>query len=122
MASKKLQIKDTQPEWAGLESVADISEPKRFLSELLKESTAESLITRGYAVVKLDGDMKNAYTKFAIDFDAFCSQPIEEKAKFATKFTSIKHSPDQFHGYSRMEGLKEQYMVQSNRDQVINVR
>jgi hypothetical protein len=47
---------------------------------------------------------------------AFCKLPIEEKAKFAkvennTLMEDTKWTPNQFHGYSRMEGLKEQFMV-----------
>ncbi len=57
-----------------------------------------------------------AYSKFSSALEAFCSRPIEEKALYAkienkTKMDDSKWTPNQFHGYSRMEGLKEQFMV-----------
>jgi len=44
---------------------------------------------------------------------AFCNQSMEEKTKFAITMDNSKWTPNQFHGYSRMEGLKEQYMIRA---------
>jgi len=51
------------------------------------------------------------YDAFSRSLDAFFSQRLEEKAKFATLYDDSTYSPNQYHGYSRMEGLKEQYMI-----------
>jgi len=103
-----------QPEWGGLEECLEIPDPKEFIQELIESDLAESLINRGYALIPLDEDLKKVYADFALSLKAFCDQDISEKVKFATLMDNSKYTPNQFHGYSRMEGLKEQYMIRSS--------
>jgi hypothetical protein len=46
-----------QPEWGGLEDCTTIENPNQFLEELLNESVAQSLTTRGYAVIKVNNEL-----------------------------------------------------------------
>eukprot|EP01119_Soliformovum_irregulare_P000448 TRINITY_DN10309_c0_g1_i2.p1 TRINITY_DN10309_c0_g1~~TRINITY_DN10309_c0_g1_i2.p1 ORF type:complete len:241 (+),score=57.61 TRINITY_DN10309_c0_g1_i2:36-758(+) len=99
-----------QPQWVGLEPNVEV--PDSFFDELIAEPVARSLLTRGYALVELPRDVRRNYADFALALKAFCEQSQEEKARFATMMPdSTKWSPNQFHGYSKMEGLKEQYMI-----------
>ena len=102
-----------EPNWIGLDPVKEIENPNQFFKTLSEENPAESLLKRGYAVIKLPENLKQSYAKFAIALDEFCNKPLSQKAEYATKFDNSTYTPNQFHGYSRMEGLKEQYMVPS---------
>jgi len=43
----------------------------------------------------------------------FVNKTILKKIKYAKTYDNSKYSPNQFHGYSRMQGLKEQYMIRA---------
>jgi len=105
---------ELSPEWSGLDPNVEVEDPAKFIEELLNEDIATSLLQRGYAVFRLNEETKKVYSDFAVSLAMFCHQPLEEKAKYATLMESSNNSvftPNQFHGYSRMEGLKEQFAL-----------
>ena len=67
----------------------------------------------GYAVLKLSQDVVQSCQNMHSAMQAFMKQPAQEKAKFATKTDDARYSPNQYHGYSKMKGLKEQFMVET---------
>jgi isopenicillin N synthase-like dioxygenase len=101
-----------QPDWDGLKD-ALVVDAKDFMRKLTSETIAESLTKRGYAVLKLSQEVVCACQNMHAAMEAFMKQPDEEKAKFATKTDDTKYSPNQYHGYSKMKGLKEQFMVRA---------
>ena len=106
-----------QPQWAGEEPSVEV-DAKVFFAELMKESPAQQMITRGYAVVSLAPATMRTYDDFYKALALFCNQPLAEKLKFAqlkngTKMDDSTFTPNQFHGYSQMQGLKEQLMIRA---------
>ena len=107
--SKKFQLGD-QPEWAGREPNTDL--PSSFIEELLNEDKAESLLNRGYCVIKLDEKTTNYYSKFHTLIEEFFALKDSEKEKYALlQFEPDNNSPNQCHGYSQVSNLKEQFMM-----------
>ncbi len=56
------------------------------------------------------------FIQFPQALELFCRLNLVDKAKYAqlenqTKMDDSTFTPNQFHGYSRIEGLKEQFMV-----------
>jgi len=101
-----------QPEWAGTEDVDETIDPVRFISTLLREDPSDSLISRGYCVVRLDDAMLSLYSQFHSAFEKFVALPTAEKEKYAyLQFDPSVYSPNQYHGYSVVHGLKEQFMM-----------
>eukprot|EP01117_Protostelium_nocturnum_P006975 TRINITY_DN2502_c0_g1_i3.p1 TRINITY_DN2502_c0_g1~~TRINITY_DN2502_c0_g1_i3.p1 ORF type:complete len:270 (-),score=94.90 TRINITY_DN2502_c0_g1_i3:55-864(-) len=103
-----------QPEWAGMEDNAQVENPERFVQQLSEEDVALSLKERGYALIQLSETVMETYDNFSRSLDAFFNQSLEEKSKFATKMmgpSNQQFTPNQYHGYSRLEGLKEQFMI-----------
>lgn len=93
-------------------------EPRSFFQDLMKESPAHQMIKRGYAIVPISPDLTRIYGEFAESLALFCKQPLEEKLKFAqlkngTKMDDSRFTPNQYHGYSQMLGLKEQFMIRA---------
>ncbi|XP_062514336.1 uncharacterized protein LOC134189953 [Corticium candelabrum] len=101
-----------QPNWDGLKDALDV-DPHEFMQQILSEATAESLAKRGYAIVKLSPEVIKACQDMHIAMATFMKQSADEKAKFATKTDDLLYSPNQYHGYSKMKGLKEQFMVRA---------
>jgi len=73
-------------------------------------------------VFELTEPVRQAYAEFALSFAVFCQLTLDQKAQFASTFESevgslpqVKgastFSPNQFHGYSQIQGLKEQFMI-----------
>eukprot|EP01112_Ceratiomyxa_fruticulosa_P015827 TRINITY_DN470_c0_g1_i4.p1 TRINITY_DN470_c0_g1~~TRINITY_DN470_c0_g1_i4.p1 ORF type:complete len:413 (+),score=81.41 TRINITY_DN470_c0_g1_i4:1941-3179(+) len=103
---------DSEVDWAGLDDNYDVE--LSFVDEVLSKSVGESLVKRGYALALVDEPFIELRDGFQLALQAFCEQPLEtEKFKFAIKSDDTPHSPNQFHGYSRMEGLKEQFMIRA---------
>src|SRR5690606_37283415 len=100
-----------QPNWIGQEECRDVGE--EFVAQLLKESSTNSLIERGYAVVPLPEKTTKLYSDFHEAFECFSHSSEDNKRTFATLFTDDKYSPNQFHGYSEVAGLKEQFMMRA---------
>jgi len=100
-----------QPNWAGKEECTDVGE--EFIGNLLNEKVTESLIQRGYAIVKLDKEVTELYSAFHKAFECFSHSEEEHRKKYATLFSQDKYSPNQFHGFSVVAGLKEQFMMRS---------
>lgn len=100
-----------QPEWIGKEEVQAM--PEDFIPKLLQESSTESLIQRGYAVVHLPSETTELYSQFHSGFEEFSHSDPANKQLFATLYSkeAKKHSPNQYHGYSMVAGLKDQYMM-----------
>jgi len=99
-----------QPRWAGTEECEDV--PASFMTDLLSETVVEQLITRGYAVVKVTATVQSLYGDFLESFEKFMEQREAEKTSYAmVQFEKDKHSPNQYHGYSLVGNLKEQYML-----------
>jgi len=111
MASPRGFSLGDQPEWTGVEPcVALTAAEQRTL--LCGEDVEEQLVSRGYAVVPVHEATQNLFSAFLSDFEAFSAMPLEDKHPFAvTQFDPAKHSPNQLHGFSRIDGLKEQFMV-----------
>lgn len=65
----------------------------------------------GYAILKLSPEVIESCQDMHAAMEAFMKQSTDEKAKFATKMDDTPYSPNQYHGYSKMKGLKEQFMV-----------
>jgi len=106
-----------QPDWAGTDECRDVT--TAFVEELLSSSNnlasvAETLINRGYAIVELTDQVIDTYSRFIHSFESFCHQDATTKAKYATLFTqNDTFSPNQFHGFSVVSGLKEQFMMRA---------
>jgi hypothetical protein len=101
-----------QPEWAGTEAVDETVDAVSFISTLLQEDPSESLLRRGYCIVSVDDEYLQLSSAFHSTFEEFCALPEEEKHKFAfLQFDPNTHSPNQYHGFSTVDGLKEQFMV-----------
>ncbi len=99
-----------QPHWANTEPAEFLS--NGFIQTLLSEDPAESLITRSYAIVELPPAASEAYSRFHDVFEEFSRQDEAHKLPYAfQQFSPQMHSPNQFHGFSVMEGLKEQFMM-----------
>lgn len=108
--SKDFQLGD-QPEWANTEA-AVAKEGVAYVAQLIDESPARSLLTRGFAVVELAQATREKYDVFHIGFENFCALPREERAKHALlQFDKAAHSPNQYHGYSEVANLKTQFMM-----------
>eukprot|EP00485_Elphidium_margaritaceum_P000809 CAMPEP_0202690272 /NCGR_PEP_ID=MMETSP1385-20130828/5300_1 /ASSEMBLY_ACC=CAM_ASM_000861 /TAXON_ID=933848 /ORGANISM="Elphidium margaritaceum" /LENGTH=403 /DNA_ID=CAMNT_0049345509 /DNA_START=35 /DNA_END=1243 /DNA_ORIENTATION=+ len=108
-SSKRFELGD-QPEWAGKEPNVDV--PASFIDELLQESNAESLLTRGYCVVKLDAQTTAYYSLFHGLIEEFFALKAAGKEKYALlQFEPSNNSPNQCHGYSKVSTLKEQFMM-----------
>lgn len=73
--------------------------------------STDFLLLLGYAIVKLSPEVIKACQDMHIAMATFMKQSADEKAKFATKTDDLLYSPNQYHGYSKMKGLKEQFMV-----------
>jgi len=111
-SSKQFTIGE-QPDWAGTEECIDA--PDNFIASLLKDP-ASSLIKSGYALIELPEQITDTYTEFHDAFVAFSRAPEEDKERYASKQfeqgnKTKKFSPNQFHGFSVMSGLKEQFMM-----------
>jgi len=98
-----------QPIWIGKEECTLMKDD--FIPTLLGESPASSLISRGYAVVKISEKMTHLYSQFHQSFEIFSHSTEEHKKTYATLFTKDTFSPNQFHGFSVVTGLKEQFMM-----------
>jgi len=99
-----------QPEWAGKEPNAVVS--PTFISTLLKEDNAYSLLHRGYCLVELSEETTACYSKFHGLIKQFFAAKDAEKEKYAVlQFDPALGSPNQCHGYSRVSTLKEQFMM-----------
>ena len=107
--SKQFNLGD-QPEWAGREPNENL--PLSFIDKLLNEDPADSLINRGYCVIKLESKITNYYSKFHTLIEQFFSLSQSEKEKYAfLQFEPNNNSPNQCHGYSQVSNLKEQFMM-----------
>lgn len=101
-----------QPDWAGTEAVDNTIDATEFLGTLLAEDPSHSLIIRGYCVVVLEEEHLSLYSDFHSTFESFVHSPQKYKEQFAfMQFDPNSHSPNQYHGFSVVEGLKEQFMV-----------
>lgn len=103
-----------QPTWAGEEAAVDPGDG--FLDALLLAAPAQVLNERGYCIVRLGVRDATTYAAFHADWQSFCALPSADKEHFAQlQFDRDPgtYSPNQFHGYSRMHGLKEQFMLRA---------
>jgi hypothetical protein len=108
MAGKQVFELGEQPEWAGTEPAVYVPD---LISTLLDEGTSTSLQKRGYGLVRLEKGTRDAYDSFFSSFEEFCDGSMEEKAAYALhQFDADEHSPNQYHGFSVVSGLKEQFM------------
>jgi hypothetical protein len=99
-----------QPEWANVEPAVPPS--AAFSNTLLGEDPVVSLINRGYCVVPLPASTQNQYSAFYQSFQLFSAQDIKQKSEWAhVQFDPAKHTPNQYHGFSVVAGLKEQFMM-----------
>mmetsp|Transcript_60140 Transcript_60140/g.95497 ORF Transcript_60140/g.95497 Transcript_60140/m.95497 type:complete len:416 (-) Transcript_60140:59-1306(-) len=106
---KQFQL-GAQPEWAGKEANAEV--PTSFIETLLDEDNAESLLNRGYCVVKLAEQTTTYYSQFHALIEQFFALSATEKQKYALlQFEAASNSPNQCHGYSQVSNLKEQFMM-----------
>mmetsp|Transcript_14072 Transcript_14072/g.17743 ORF Transcript_14072/g.17743 Transcript_14072/m.17743 type:complete len:128 (+) Transcript_14072:161-544(+) len=101
-----------QPEWAGIS--ACVPKGKEFIEVLLTNPTP-CLIERGYAVVKVSQELYSCYSAFHAVWEEFSALPQEEKSRYAVQqFNQRTNSPNQYHGFSVVRGLKEQFMLRSS--------
>eukprot|EP00026_Physarum_polycephalum_P003733 Phypoly_transcript_03747.p1 GENE.Phypoly_transcript_03747~~Phypoly_transcript_03747.p1 ORF type:complete len:611 (+),score=151.66 Phypoly_transcript_03747:440-2272(+) len=108
LADKKFELGE-QPNWAGTD--ACVPQPADYIPSVISEGVA-SLNKRGYAIIELPTEVSDAYSDFHAAFEAFSQSPLEHKQKYATQqFDTNAHSPNQFHGFSVVDGLKEQFMM-----------
>jgi len=99
-----------QPEWANIEPAEHPS--VSFTEKLLGEDPVTSLINRGYCVVPLSASTQDEYSAFYRSFQLFSAQDIKKKSEWAhVQFDPAKHTPNQYHGFSVVAGLKEQFMM-----------
>ena len=99
-----------QPDWANVTHAEDLNDD--LLSEILNEGPIHSLLYRSYAIVPLEPKTRQLYDEFHSEFAKWCKEPLSEKIKYAfLQFNKSVHSPNQFHGYSEVDGLKEQLML-----------
>lgn len=99
-----------QPNWANV----DPAEPHslEFAAQLLSEDPLVSLINRGYCAVPLPAETQDLYSAFYQTFQDFSAQDIAKKQEWAhVQFSPAKHTPNQYHGFSVVSGLKEQFMM-----------
>mmetsp|Transcript_798 Transcript_798/g.1199 ORF Transcript_798/g.1199 Transcript_798/m.1199 type:complete len:395 (+) Transcript_798:36-1220(+) len=97
-----------QPNWCGTEPCVPV---EGLIDSLLQEGVISSLKTRGYGIVPLSPATRTSYDQFCFSFEEFCRLDLIEKADYALKqFCPGKHSPNQYHGFSKVGGLKEQFM------------
>lgn len=85
------------------------------------------LVNSGYGVVRVGDDVRLPALAMDAAMRAFSHQNEEEKVRYVTisgdrtapgggdngssKEEKQRHSPNEFHGFARVEGLKEQFMV-----------
>lgn len=101
-----------QPDWAGEEAVID--PPTGFVEALLSSPPARSLLSRDYCVMPLSNADVDVYSAFHSDWEEFCALSEGEKRGYAQlQFEPGLHSPNQFHGFSVVQGLKEQFMCRA---------
>lgn len=101
-----------QPEWINNEP-ATVRHDADFVRGLVDhESCTQQLRTRGYCILQLDNDTRRLYDEFLNGYQCFCDSSLEHKRRFATlQFEQSANSPNQYHGYSQVDGLKSQFMM-----------
>jgi len=100
-----------QPDWAGTEDV-DSTLDGSFVQTLIKEENQVSLLKRGYCLFPLDDMSLGLYSSFHDAFEKFSALPVPDKQRYAhLQFDKASYSPNQYHGFSVVEGLKEQFMM-----------
>jgi hypothetical protein len=98
-----------QPVWAGEEPAVDPG--ASFVAELLSQPPEAVLNARGYCLVTLDAETEACYSDFHADWLAFCADENEKIKAAQLQFEQATHSPNQYHGYSQVQHLKEQFMM-----------
>ena len=101
-----------QPQWIGIENCTE--QPIELIEELLKDPIV-SLIERGYAVVELQESIINCYSDFHSIWEEWTSNNLEMKSKYAIyQFGEDNNrTPNQYHGFSVVDKLKEQFMIRA---------
>lgn len=100
-----------QPEWAGKTEIT----PKgvEFIEEVIK-NPSKSLVERGYAIIRLCESLTNNYSLFHSAWEEFSASKEENKVQYAIQqFEPKNNSPNQYHGFSVVGGLKEQFMLRA---------
>eukprot|EP01118_Nematostelium_gracile_P003016 TRINITY_DN1345_c0_g1_i1.p2 TRINITY_DN1345_c0_g1~~TRINITY_DN1345_c0_g1_i1.p2 ORF type:complete len:347 (-),score=93.09 TRINITY_DN1345_c0_g1_i1:100-1140(-) len=100
-----------QPNWIGKEPNADY--PTSFIKDLLSAPPTQNLIERGYTVIEIPPEVSDLYSRFHSVFEEFSRTDNEHKQKYATLYDKSSFSPNQFHGFSVVAGLKEQFMLRA---------
>jgi hypothetical protein len=99
-----------QPDWANTDpcSVA----PAGYVEGLLQEGVPTTLVSRSFGVIELEAGDVDLYSQFHEVFFAFMRSPMEERQKYAIlQFDQSTSSPNQFHGFSQVGGLKQQFLM-----------
>ena len=104
-----------QPVWAGMEAnheFEDTNAALDFIETVIQEDSNVSLLTRGYAIIPLEQDTYETYNLFHTAFEQFSHQDLRQKSLVALQqFDHQDFSPNQYHGFSMVDGLKEQWMM-----------
>ncbi|ETO21535.1 hypothetical protein RFI_15668 [Reticulomyxa filosa] len=110
--TKKTFQLGAQPHWAGQEENANLS-TDLIKSLLNSESANEQLIERGYCLIEVPKTLEGYYSQFHECCETFFkSNKEKEKIKYAQlQFDPDTNSPNQCHGYSAVDTLKEQFMM-----------
>jgi len=99
-----------QPNWAGQEPV--VPQPKEYIPQLLATPPGQSLAERGFCVCELSDEVLKTYSSFHKIFEYFSASDFSVKSPYALQqFNPLPHAPNQYHGFSRIDGLKEQFMM-----------
>eukprot|EP00117_Sycon_ciliatum_P017059 scpid78356/ scgid16223/ len=131
-----------QPNWIGVDQPGEL--PHGLLDDLLTDGVCKSLITRGYAIAPLTDDVTTSAVAMDAAMRAFCARSEDDKVAFVRMSgggdaartgdasnrgdagscapgadadeAPVRHSPNEYHGFARVEGLKEQFMIRIGGD------
>ena len=79
---------------------------------LTNESSAESLVSRGYAIIKLPTETSFIYSSFYSLCKLFFNSSDKIKQSYSQiQFNENNKSPNSLHGYSLVKNTKQQFMI-----------